>query len=98
MIVFFILTIFPAIMLKINCNIENSKYTILNKDTSLKNDSLNTLHDFYKVDTEKIDAEDKHFQDPKKQNQLMAIMRSFLKKEIRKIKSSMSDQIMEEVN
>jgi hypothetical protein len=96
MIVFFILTIFPTIMLKINCNIENSKYTILNKDTSLKNDSLNTLHDFYKVDTEKIDAE--HFQDPKKQNQLIAIMRSFLKKEIRKIKSSMSDQIMEEVN
>lgn len=78
--------------------------SIAEKEFNFEKENFTGSHDYFKVDFEKLDDKqpainsktDNIFQDPKKQNQLMQLMRGFLKKEIRKIKSSMTDSIMEE--
>ena len=63
------------------------------------------LHDYFKVDAEKFKTESKEIigsgktlnQTERKSNHLMSVMRNLLKKEVRKLKSTITDSIMEEV-
>lgn len=94
----FVVLIFCTKFAIISCTNSNNslKYGILNIDNNNLNLSTNFPHDYFKIDAEKVD--EKSTFDQKKQNQIMSMMRNLLKKEIRKIKSSMTDSIMEEVN
>jgi hypothetical protein len=101
--------VFLIFINKIHCsahtNLNSGSTSIVEKDFNFEKENFTGAHDYFKIDVEKSD--DKHstttnsktdniFQDPRKQNQLMSLMRGFLKKEMRKIKSSMTDSIMEE--